>query len=61
VEGAQQPAAAAAGLAAYLAAYPRVGRMVGAAPGDPRSVTEAAKRLVLVRADLQDPWSGPAA
>jgi hypothetical protein len=61
VEGAQQPAAAAAGLTAYLATFPAVGRTVGAHRGDAGSIAEAAKRVVLVRADLTDPSSGPAA
>jgi hypothetical protein len=61
VEGAQQPTAASAGLAAYMAVYPAVGRMVGARAGDAASIAEAAKRVVLVRADLIDPPSAPAA
>ncbi len=61
VAGAQPPAAAAAGLTAYLAAHPRLGRAVGVTAGDPGSVAEAARRVVLVRADLIDPSSAPAA
>jgi hypothetical protein len=61
VEGAQQPAAAAAGLTAYLATYPKVGRVVGARPGDAASITAAAPRVVLVRADVIDPRTAPAA
>jgi hypothetical protein len=57
VEGAQQPEAAAEGLAAYLATYPTVARAVGARAGDAASIAEAARRVVLVRADLITPPS----
>ena len=61
IEGSQQPAAATVGLTVYLATYPAVGRMLGARSGDAASVAAAAARVVLVRADLIDPWTAPAA
>lgn len=61
VEGAQRPVAAAAGLTVYLATYPGAGRVVGARAGDAGSIAAAAEGVVLVRADLIDPWTAPAA
>jgi hypothetical protein len=61
VEGAQQPVAAAAGLTVYLATYPGVGRVVGARSGDTTSIAAAAHNVVLVRADLINPRTSPAA
>ncbi|SHN59088.1 hypothetical protein SAMN05660350_00842 [Geodermatophilus obscurus] len=62
IEGARQPAAAAAGLGAYLAAVPRAASAVGTSPGaGPAALAYAARRAVLVRADVVDPPSGPAA
>ena len=62
VEGAQQPAAAAAGLGVYLAAVPRAASAVGVLPGaGSTALAQAARRAVLVRADVVDPPRGPAA
>ena len=62
IEGAQQPAAAAAGLGVYLAAVPRAASVVDVPPGaGPTALARAARRAVLVRADVVDPPWGPAA
>jgi hypothetical protein len=60
IEGAQQPAAAAAGLGVYLAAVPRAASVVDVPPG-PKALERAARRAVLVRADVVDPPWGPTA
>ncbi len=62
IEGAQQPAAAAAGLGVYLAAVPRASSAVGVLPGAATaSLALAARRVVLVRADVVDPPQGTTA
>jgi F420H(2)-dependent quinone reductase len=62
IEGAQQPAAASAGLGAYLAAVPRAASAVGVLRGaGPAALAQAARRAVLVRADVVDAPRGPAA
>ncbi len=62
VEGAQQPAAAAAGLGVYLAAVPRAASAVGVLRGaGPTTLAQAARGAVLVRADVADAPRGPAA
>ena len=60
IEGAQQPAAAVAGLGVYLAAVPRAASAMGTAPGaGPAALARAARRAVLVRADVVDAPRGP--
>jgi hypothetical protein len=62
IEGAQQAAAVAAGLGVYLAAVPRAASAVGVPAGaGPAALARAARRAVLVRADVVDPPRGPAA
>jgi hypothetical protein len=62
IEGARQPAAAAAGLGVYLAAVPRAASTVGVLPdAGPAALAQAAQRAVLVRADVADPPRSPAA
>jgi hypothetical protein len=61
-EGAQQPAAAAAGLGVYLTAVPRAASVLDLPPvAGPTALERAARRAVLVRADVIDPPWGPAA
>ena len=61
IEGAEQPAAAAAGLGVYLA-VPRIASVLDVPPGAGLTALErAARRAVLVRADVFDPPWGPAA
>ena len=59
VDGRQQPAACAAGLAAYLAAVPQAAASLGLPAGpSPAALNDAAARTVLVRADLRGPSAG---
>ena len=62
VDGRQQPAACAAGLAAYLTAVPGAAASLGlSAEASPAALNDAAGRTVLIRADLVRPPSGTAA
>jgi hypothetical protein len=60
IEGAQQPAAAAAGLGVYLTAVPRAASAVGASPGvGPAALAQAARQAVLVPRRRSRPDAGP--
>jgi hypothetical protein len=61
IEGAERPAAAVAGLGVYLAAVPRASVPDVPRGAGPTALERAARRAVLVRADVVDPPWGPAA